>query len=315
MGESHQINKIKGQKHQNNHQRADYISTRVPFVKIDKYDKREMFVDENVNKKPSNYAKISRHIVRSPLTTNFINENKNVANLVSYRRKLEKFENDNTEGGGDKEFYADDFAQRRTNVRRITMHHRHRRASPLNNTEDHEKPPILSTTPLPPASAAPPSTPFHTINAIVDLNQNSSSDKTFYEKSELSDALNAIENQNSNSNEQIIILSNTEELDSNSDSSVHDSDLKEVDSFMLSDEPRVLPLRPIIRGPYDDEHQGEMSVVYAEPHTEVRLNCEVDLDVATTVWMKDGQVSIVFINIILPITFHFVKQTRISSER
>lgn len=254
-----------------------------------------MFVNENknINKNPSNYAKFSRHIDRNPLTTNFINTNKNVANLVSYRRKLEKFENDNVEGGGDKEFYADDITQRKSNVRRITMHHRHRRASPQNDTEDHEKPAILSTTPLPPASTAPLSTQLHTINAIVDLNQNSSSDKTFYEKSELSDALNAIENQNSNSNEQIIILSNTEELDSNSDSSMHDSssDLKEVDSFMLNDEPRVLPLRPIIRGPYDDDHQGEMSVVYAEPHTEVRLNCEVDLDVATTVWMKDGQVS------------------------
>lgn len=256
-----------------------------------------MFTNENINKVPSSHAKFSRHIDRNPLlTTNYVNTNKNVANLVSYRRKLEKFENDNAEGGGDKEFYADDIGQHRSNnVRHITMHHRHRRASPQNNTEDHEKPPILSTTPLPsPTSTASPSIQFHTINAIVDLNQNSSSDKTFYEKSELSDALNAIENQNSNSNEQIIILSNTDELDSNGDSSVHDSssDLKDVDSFMLSDEPRVLPLRPIIRGPYDDEHQGEMSVVYAEPHTEVRLNCDVDLDVATTVWMKDGQVSI-----------------------
>ncbi|XP_037051592.1 uncharacterized protein LOC119085315 isoform X2 [Bradysia coprophila] len=292
LGESHQTNR--GQKHQINRHRADYINTRVPSsIKSGIHDKREMFANENINKIPSNHVKFSRRIDRNPLTTNFINTNKNVANLVSYRRKLEKFENDNTEGGGDKEFYADDIAQRKSNVRHITMHHRHRRASPQNNTEDHAKPAILSTTPLPPppASTAPPSPPIHTINAIVDLNQNSSSDKTFYEKSELSDALNAIENQNSNSNEQIIILSNTDELDSNGDSSVHDSssDLKEVDSFMLSDEPRVLPLRPIISGPYDDEHQGEMSVVYAEPHTEVRLNCDVDLDVASTVWMKDGQ--------------------------
>lgn len=266
----------------------------MPFIKSDRYDKQEMFVGGNINKIPSNHVLFSRNIDRIPLTTNFTNKNKNVANLVSYRRKLEKIENDNAEGGGDKEFYADDFAQRKNYVRRITMHHRHRRASPQNNTEDHEKPPILSTTPLPSVSTVPSSTQFHTINAIVDLNQNNSSDKTDYEKSELSDALNAIENQNSNSNEQIIILSDTEEFDSNGDSSAIDnsSDLKEVDSFMLSDEPRVLPLRPIIRGPYDDEHQGEMSVVYAEPHTEVRLNCEVDLDVATTVWMKDGQVSI-----------------------
>lgn len=59
----------------------------------------------------------------------------------------------------------------------------------------------------------------------------------------------------------------------------------------MSDEPKVLPLRPIIRGPYDDDHQGEMTVVYAEPHTEIKLNCDVDLDIMSTVWMKDGQVS------------------------
>lgn len=63
------------------------------------------------------------------------------------------------------------------------------------------------------------------------------------------------------------------------------------DDIMMGDEPKVLPLRPIIRGPYDDDHQGEMTVVYAEPHTEIKLNCEVDLDIMSNVWMKDGQVS------------------------
>lgn len=60
------------------------------------------------------------------------------------------------------------------------------------------------------------------------------------------------------------------------------------------DAPKLLPLRPIIRGPYDDDdvavRRGEMSVVYAEPHTEVLLNCDVDLDVVRTLWLKDGQV-------------------------
>lgn len=64
------------------------------------------------------------------------------------------------------------------------------------------------------------------------------------------------------------------------------------------DVPKVLPLRPIIRGPYDDDgdggtagHQVDSSVVYAEPHTEVQLNCDVDLDVVSSEWRKDGQVS------------------------
>lgn len=102
---------------------------------------------------------------------------------------------------------------------------------------------------------------------------------------------------NTNSNEQIIIISEGEDdvvgdvtVNLNSDSR-SDSDN---DDLMMGDEPRVLPLRPIIRGPYedgDDDHQGEVSVVYAEPHTEVKLNCDVDLDIMRTVWMKDGQVS------------------------
>lgn len=62
------------------------------------------------------------------------------------------------------------------------------------------------------------------------------------------------------------------------------------------DPPKALPLRPIVRGPYEDDedadnHQGEMTVVYAEPHTEIKLNCDVDLDIVSTVWLKDGQVS------------------------
>ncbi|KAH8300681.1 hypothetical protein KR018_007108, partial [Drosophila ironensis] len=52
-------------------------------------------------------------------------------------------------------------------------------------------------------------------------------------------------------------------------------------------EPRVLPLRPVPPNPYEAE---EMSVVYAEQHSEIKLMCEVDLDIATSLWYKNGQV-------------------------
>lgn len=65
----------------------------------------------------------------------------------------------------------------------------------------------------------------------------------------------------------------------------------------LNDEPpKPLPLRPIIRGPYsenieDVEHTIETKIVYTEQHSEIKLNCEVDLDIAAVVWMHNGQVS------------------------
>lgn len=65
-------------------------------------------------------------------------------------------------------------------------------------------------------------------------------------------------------------------------------------SEMQADQPIALPLRPIIRSPYDDVdedgHQGEMSIVYAEQHSDVQINCEVDMDIATSTWFHDGQV-------------------------
>lgn len=64
---------------------------------------------------------------------------------------------------------------------------------------------------------------------------------------------------------------------------------------MNDEPPKLLPLRPIIRGPYsdngeDDEHPPDTTTVYTEQHTEVKLNCEVDLDIAAAVWMHNGQV-------------------------
>ncbi|XP_055691859.1 uncharacterized protein LOC129794946 isoform X2 [Lutzomyia longipalpis] len=64
---------------------------------------------------------------------------------------------------------------------------------------------------------------------------------------------------------------------------------RNVDAF-LSDEPKALPLRPIIRGPFDDEHQGEVSIVYAEQHSEVKVNCEVDMDIVSSIWSRDDQI-------------------------
>lgn len=66
---------------------------------------------------------------------------------------------------------------------------------------------------------------------------------------------------------------------------------KNVDEFVV-DEPYALPLRPIVRGPFeaDEQNLDEVSVIYVEPHSKIKLNCEVDLDVQSSVWLKDGQV-------------------------
>jgi Immunoglobulin domain/CD80-like C2-set immunoglobulin domain len=66
---------------------------------------------------------------------------------------------------------------------------------------------------------------------------------------------------------------------------------KNIDEFVV-DEPYALPLRPIVRGPFeaDEPNLNEVSVIYVEPHSKILLNCEVDLDVQSAVWLKDGQV-------------------------
>lgn len=58
------------------------------------------------------------------------------------------------------------------------------------------------------------------------------------------------------------------------------------------EEPRALPLRPIISGPFEDDPQNEVHIVYAEQRAPVKLACEVDLDLVSSVWMKDGIVSV-----------------------
>lgn len=71
----------------------------------------------------------------------------------------------------------------------------------------------------------------------------------------------------------------------------HYDEGKNADEFVV-DEPYALPLRPIVRGPFDGDEQNldEVSIVYVEPRSEVKLNCEVDLDIQSSVWLKDGQV-------------------------
>ncbi|XP_034479198.1 uncharacterized protein LOC117785349 [Drosophila innubila] len=90
--------------------------------------------------------------------------------------------------------------------------------------------------------------------------------------------------------EPVIIIDDVEEFDSGTSTrdlfakSGDDGDLLDEDGPL---EPRVLPLRPVPPNPYEDE---EMSVVYAEQHSEIRLMCEVDLDISTSMWYKNGQV-------------------------
>lgn len=72
------------------------------------------------------------------------------------------------------------------------------------------------------------------------------------------------------------------------------SALERVDQveFITDDNaPLALPLRPIIRGPYEEDLKEEMAIVFAEQHSPVKINCEVDLDITSSVWLKDGQVN------------------------
>nr|XP_016943330.1 irregular chiasm C-roughest protein [Drosophila suzukii] len=91
--------------------------------------------------------------------------------------------------------------------------------------------------------------------------------------------------------EPVIIIDDVEEFDSGTSTSdliarkSREEAEEEEDEGPL--EPRVLPLRPVPPNPYEAE---EMSVVYAEQHSEIKLMCEVDLDIATSMWYKNGQV-------------------------
>ncbi|EDW00702.1 hemicentin-1 [Drosophila grimshawi] len=92
--------------------------------------------------------------------------------------------------------------------------------------------------------------------------------------------------------EPVVIIDDVEEFDSGTSTrdlfakSREDGDLLDDDDGPLEG-PRALPLRPVLPNPYEDE---EMSVVYAEQHSEIRLMCEVDLDISSSMWYKNGQV-------------------------
>ncbi|XP_017962051.1 hemicentin-1 [Drosophila navojoa] len=90
--------------------------------------------------------------------------------------------------------------------------------------------------------------------------------------------------------EPVIIIDDVEEFDSGT--ATRDLFAKSREADLMDDEgplegPRALPLRPVLPNPYEDE---EMSVVYAEQHSEIRLMCEVDLDISSSMWYKNGQV-------------------------
>ncbi|EDS45459.1 conserved hypothetical protein [Culex quinquefasciatus] len=98
-----------------------------------------------------------------------------------------------------------------------------------------------------------------------------------------------------NFDEQIIFLNGGDLLEANS---VEQYDLRQfgkverdVNHEFMADEPVALPLRPIIRGPSDEHSSGEdnMVIVYAEQHETATLACEVDADITSSVWLKDGQ--------------------------
>ncbi|ALC41014.1 CG8314, partial [Drosophila busckii] len=90
--------------------------------------------------------------------------------------------------------------------------------------------------------------------------------------------------------EPVIIIDDVEEFDSGTSTRDLFAKSREGEDSMDEEgplEPRVLPLRPVPPNPYEDE---EMSVVYAEQHSEIRLMCEVDLDISSSMWYKNGQV-------------------------
>uniref|UniRef100_A0A182YAV7 Ig-like domain-containing protein n=1 Tax=Anopheles stephensi TaxID=30069 RepID=A0A182YAV7_ANOST len=70
-----------------------------------------------------------------------------------------------------------------------------------------------------------------------------------------------------------------------------ESDRREHHVPVDEDLPLALPLRPIIRDPAEEQlAEDNVVLVYADQHETVRLNCEVDADITTGVWLKDGQI-------------------------
>lgn len=91
----------------------------------------------------------------------------------------------------------------------------------------------------------------------------------------------------------------------------HFGEGKNADEFIV-DEPYALPLRPIVRGPFDGDEQNldEVSIIYVEPRSQVKLNCEVDLDIQSSVWLKDGQMVHAYESGTRTSEFRFIKEPR-----
>lgn len=120
---------------------------------------------------------------------------------------------------------------------------------------------------------------------------------------------NSNDNENHNSNN--YKKSNSSQSNSNRksvDDKINMSETNKDDDLYVNDDvPKTLPLRPIVRDSYNENNDGiadspatvnnnnndedDRNVVYTEQHTEVKLNCDVDLDITAVVWMRNGQVS------------------------
>ncbi|CAD7088990.1 unnamed protein product [Hermetia illucens] len=111
------------------------------------------------------------------------------------------------------------------------------------------------------------------------------------------------------SEEQIIIIDDGGEEFQTNRLEVDSSDMDSTSANdYVHDEPRALPLRPIIRGPYDDESGEEMTIQYAEQHSEIKMLCEVDLDTTASIWFKNGQIVETVDRNSRPTDYRFIKE-------
>lgn len=125
--------------------------------------------------------------------------------------------------------------------------------------------------------------PRHLLGAVVALTTNHSAN---IDNGTLANDNNVL----SVDNDRIIVIA-----DETLDVSTDEENVAHGDIYVNDEPPKLLALRPIIRVPYgdnadDDDLAAEVSIVYTEQHAEVKLNCEVDLDIAAVVWMRNGQV-------------------------
>ncbi|XP_016957492.1 uncharacterized protein LOC108029617 [Drosophila biarmipes] len=172
------------------------------------------------------------------------------------------------------------------------VQHKEARQRQRRETEEDERDPML------PASSTSTSTAVATIVQATSTSSMTTRSVAYNEtkaKRPRSTLHLAAEDLQPKPKEPVIIIDDVEEFDSGTSTSdlIARKSREEVEAVEDEDEdegplePRVLPLRPVPPNPYEAE---EMSVVYAEQHSEIKLMCEVDLDIATSMWYKNGQV-------------------------